>query len=107
MVDVNKEAVMAKLDDEQESTEDVKNDAQVVAETESAPVEDGINFDEIFGSEESKQIPYGRFKQVNEEKKALKAEIDNLKAQQEKIIQDAVLRAKMEAMTSPKGKDKR
>jgi len=85
------------------SKEDVKEDG--AQETSPAPeaikeeptVEDQVTEDLIKDLDATKNVPYDRFKQVNDQKNSLQEQMDNLKSQQDVVtaraIEDAELRA--------------
>lgn len=61
-------------------------------------------FGDLFGTTDNK-IPYSRFKEVNDERKALKAELENVKSSVKTQVEDIVLKEQMKALTQQSKQD--
>lgn len=90
------------MSNEEKDVKEVEKNEEIVKEekSDSSPEELG-NFDDLFGSTDNK-IPYSRFKEVNDEKKALKAELDKTKTSIKEQVEEALLKEQMKALVAPK-----
>lgn len=85
-----------------EEIKDVKEEVKeekVEVKSDSSSDEKEFSFEELTGMGE-KKIPYNRFKEVNDEKKALKVELENMKTSVKQEIEEAILKEQVKAMAN-------